>query len=152
MLQTGFPVGVRMGVSEVVMMTMFFFCKDAAADHWLTVYCICASLIQSNRVEGSEHTDIWYDRNIIFSMAVAVWGNIDYQTDVEIRFIFDDCIGVFSDLAVENIICFAGSSFYSIFWTCTNAAAAANAFVVVNKCTFLCILRSARLPGLFSPV
>lgn len=61
------------------------------------------------------------------------------QTDVEIRFIFDDCIGVFSDLAVENIICFAGSSFYSIFWTCTNAAAAANAFVVVNKCTFLCV-------------
>lgn len=65
MLQTGFPVGVRMGVGEVVMMTMFFFCKDTAADHWLTVYCICTSLIQSNRVEGSEHTDIWYDRNII---------------------------------------------------------------------------------------
>ena len=112
MFQTGFQL-VSGWVSVKWSHDNVLFCKDAAADHWLTVYCICASLIQSNRSKEaniphlvrSEYHFTWQSQYGETSIT---------KTDVEIRFIFDDCIGVFSDLAVENIICFAGSTASSL--------------------------------------
>ena len=150
-LQTAFPVGVRVGVGEVVVMTMLALCQNAAADDRLTVDGIRTGLVECNRVEGGEHTDIGHDWNVVLWVAVAVRRNIDDQADVEVRLVLDDRIGVFGNLAVEDVVCLADAGFDRILRTSADAASTAHALVVVDVGAFAGILCSARLPGLFSP-
>ncbi len=65
---------------------------------------ICARLVECNRVERCEHTDIGYDRHIIFCMAIAVGRNVQNQRDMEARTAINDRFGVLGNLAVEHDI------------------------------------------------
>ena len=142
--QTTFPVGVGMGIGEVVVVAMFFFRQNAAFDDRLTVDRIGTCLVECYRVKRGKHTNIRNDWNIVFGMAVAVRRNVDDQADVEVRATVDDSVGVFGNFVVKDVIGFIGAGFDRIFRAGTDAASTAYTFVVVDE--------GARLPGRFSPV
>ena len=79
MLYAGFPVGIRMQVTEVVVMDMFFVGQLAVFKDRLRVARVCTSHIQRDRIERSEHTHVRDDRHIVFAAAVTQRRNITYQ-------------------------------------------------------------------------
>lgn len=96
---------------------------------------IGTGLIESNWVKGSEHADVWQDRRIVFSMAVAIRRNVHDQIDVEARAILADSLGVFGHLAVQFFIGIPFDGFNGVEGTGADAAAAA--FAQVFLCTGL---------------
>ena len=145
--QAAFPVGVWMRVSEMVVVAVFLFGEDAAADHRLTVDCICAGLIQSDRVKGSEHADVGDNRDIVFRVAVAIRGDVDHQTDVEIGTSVNDCVGVLGDFVVEDGVGLVLTSFHCILRAGADAASAADALVVVDDGTLLGVFALSAAAG-----
>ena len=131
--QTTFPVGVGMGIGEVVVVAMFFFRQNAAFDDRLTVDRIGTCLVECYRVKRGKHTNIRNDWNIVFGMAVAVRRNVDDQADVEVRATVDDSVGVFGNFVVKDVIGFIGAGFDRIFRAGTDAASTAYTFVVVDE-------------------
>ena len=125
----------------MVMAFMVCFCKKRIGIDRLCIDCICAGNVKSNRIKGSEESDIRYDSSIVFCMAVTVRRNIDHKTDMKIRASVDNCLGIFGNFAVEYIIGLIRCGKYGIFWTDTDASAAAYAFVMVNGSFFVCEIR-----------
>ena len=76
---------------------MIHFPQKTALDDRLSIDCICAGNIKSNRVKGSEESDIRYDSSIVFCMAVTVRRNIDHKTDMKIRASVDNYLGIFGN-------------------------------------------------------
>ena len=131
--QTTFPVGVGMGIGEVVVVAMFFFRQNTAFDDRLTVDRIGTCLVECYRVKRGKHTNVRNDWNIVFGMAVAVRRNVDDQADVEVRATVDDGVGVFGNFVVKDVIGFIGAGFDRIFRAGTDAASTAYTFVVVDE-------------------
>ena len=85
---------------------MIGFCQKASRNDRLSIDCIRTGHIQCNRVKGCKESHIRNNGSVIFSMAVTVRGNVDDQRNMEIRTSVDDSLGVFGDLAVQDIIGF----------------------------------------------
>ena len=94
------PVCGRPDVCEMIVVRMFTFIQHASGQNGLAVCSIRAGHIQGHRIKVSEHSHNRTDGGIIFPMAVAVRGNVNDQTDVEIGPSADDCFGIFGNLAV----------------------------------------------------
>ena len=59
-------------------------------------------LIQSNRVEGGEHTHVGHDGHIVFAVAVTVGRHIHHQRHMEAGTAVHHRLGVLGDLAIQN--------------------------------------------------
>ena len=130
MLDTGMPIGIRCGINEMIMMHMRHTIQLASVDNRLLIYSIRACHIQGNGIEGSKHSHIGYNGNIIFRMAVTVRGNIHHQADMEMRTAGNHRLAVFGNFAVQDIIAFIPGSAYRIFGTHTDTTSAAHTFLV----------------------
>ena len=75
--------------------------KKASRKRILCIACVHAGLIQRNRVEACEHSDIRKDRHIVFTVAVAVRGNVDHQIDMEIRAPIQNRLGILGDFHIK---------------------------------------------------
>ena len=102
MVKLKFPVRFGRDILEMVVVMIAVFRKDAVRKRFLAVHRIRTRLIQSNRVERSEHSDIRDNRSIIFRVAVTVWGDIHHKTDMELRTAVDNRERVFRHLLVEQ--------------------------------------------------
>ena len=98
----------------------------------LTVYRVGTGHIQGHRVKGGEHAHIGDDVGVIFPVAVTVGGHVHHQVDVEAGASVYHRLGVFCDLAVENVIALIAGGKDGILGTHTDAAAAAHALVAVS--------------------
>lgn len=116
----------------MIMMHMRHTIQLASVDNRLLIYSIRACHIQSNGIEGSKHSHIGYNGNIIFRMAVTVRGNIHHQADMEMRTAGNHSLAVFGNFAVQDIIAFIPGSAYRIFGTHTDTTSAAHTFLVIN--------------------
>src|SRR5699024_2580794 len=101
------------------------------------VYCVSTGYIQSYRIEGGKHSHIWNYGGIVFSVTVTVRRNINDQANMEIRAALDNGFCIFCDFAVQDIIRFIRCRQHGIFWTDTNASAAAYTFVMIDKSLFV---------------
>ena len=102
MVKLKLPVCFGRNILEVVVVMIAMFRKDAVCKRFLAVHRIRTRLIQSNRVERSEHSDIRDNRSIIFRVAVAVRRDIHHKTDVELRTSMNNRERVFRHLLVKQ--------------------------------------------------
>ena len=102
MVKLKLPVCFGRNIHEVVVVMIAMFRKDAVCKRFLAVHRIRTRLIQSNRVERSEHSDIRDNRSIIFRVAVTVRGDIHHKTDMELRTAVDNRERVFRHLLVKQ--------------------------------------------------
>jgi len=72
MFNGGFPVGVGMGIFEMIVMMAAMLFQNAPCHDRLAVYGISTGHIQGYRVKGGKHTHIRNDRDIVLRMTVAV--------------------------------------------------------------------------------
>ena len=105
MFQAASPLRLWSRVAEVIVVVYeTFFCHvlcKLASWHWGGFEAgVYAGLIQCQRVEGGEHSNIWKDRNVIFSMSVAVRGFIYYQGNMEVWTAVYNRFGILSHTAV----------------------------------------------------
>ena len=104
--ETIFPSGFRGCVDEMIVVVteailMHTVIKKASRKRILCIACVHAGLIQRNRVEACEHSDIRKDRHIVFTVAVAVRGNVDHQIDMEIRAPIQNRLGILGDFHIK---------------------------------------------------
>ena len=101
-LQTAVPVRIRVDALEVVMLVDMARLPigGRATQGRLGVDGVHTGHIQGHRVEGGEHSNIWKDRNVIFTMAVAVRGYIYYQGNMEVWTAVYNGFGILSHTAV----------------------------------------------------
>lgn len=141
-LERGLPIGVRMDGMEVVVrvmdvVTLVFVTQQACRIDRCGVDRIRTCLIERDRVKGCKHADIRHDSHVVFRVAVAVGRHIDNQRNVEARTAVHDCFGVFRDFAVENDVGFIISASNRVGRAYADAAAAADALIVVDMCFFV---------------
>lgn len=60
------------------------FCKLAARHRSSGQTGVHTGLIECQRIERSKHTKIWKDRYVIFTVAVAVRGDVNDQGNMEV--------------------------------------------------------------------
>src|SRR5699024_11685906 len=84
-------------------------------------------------IKGSEHTHIRNDGNIVFRVAVAVRGYVDDQADVEIRPPGNHRLAVLRNFAVQNIVALVAGRADRVHGADSDTAAAAHAFVMVDR-------------------
>ena len=106
MFQAGLVFGLRVVVAEVVVKvhearSVDMVAELAVLERSLLQAEVHAGLVQGKRVEGTEHSDIRYDRGVVFLMAVAVRRDIDYEGYVELRASVNHGLGIFGHLAVQ---------------------------------------------------
>lgn len=111
---------------------------------------IHARLIQRQRIEGREHTDIRQNRRIVFGVAVAVWGHVHNQRNVEIRAAIDDSLGVFSHAGIEQLVGVAVVKADRVKVARAQAAAAADALVVIDVHLALLVVEHQTAVGAFA--
>ena len=128
------PVGLRMGIGKMIVMDMGLFAEDAASNHRLGINSIGAGHIQRNRIEGCKHTHIGHNGHIIFSMAVAIGGNVHNKADMEMGTVLQNSQRVLSDLAVEDVIRLVMGRLDRIHGADADTAATAYTLIVVNGC------------------
>ena len=138
MVQSGFPLRIRVVHMEVLMIRVFMpegfhmFVQPASRGNWHLVAQVNTGLVQSNRIKGRKHTDIRYDRNIVFRVAVAVRRDITDQRNMECRPPLYNRIGIFCNLLRQDSRRVADAGFNCVFGTDRQTAAAADAFIVVD--------------------
>lgn len=96
------------------------------------VYGIDTGLVKRNRVKRREHPDILNDRRVVFRMAVTVGRNIHDNVDMEVRTALADSLGIFGNLADEILFGGVVCRLDRIKPAQTDAAAAADTFVMVD--------------------
>ena len=97
----------------------------AVADRFRRETQIRACLIECDRIEGGEHTDVRKNRSVIFRVTVAVRRDVRDQADVEAGSAVTDCLGVFGDPPVQELVRIPAVVFDRVEGTCTDAASAA---------------------------
>ena len=88
MIQSCFPLHIRIGIHKVVVVAMPFrfrkvVAKLAVADWFCSKTCIYAGLIKSDGIEACEYSDIRKNRSVIFAVAVTVRADVLNQSDME---------------------------------------------------------------------
>lgn len=103
---------------------------------WDDRHCVAgvgAGLIEGHRVGGSKHPHVGNYRQIVFSVAVAVGGNVDHQTDVQLGPPVKHRLGVLghplAKLGGRGVIARRNS----VMSTDPDAAAAADASALVDR-------------------
>ena len=81
-LTDGVDVIMVMVIVEIRISKMF--CKLAARHRSSGQTGVHTGLIECQRIERSKHTKIWKDRYVIFTVAVAVRGDVNDQGNMEV--------------------------------------------------------------------
>lgn len=76
------------------------FCKLAARYRSSGQTGVHTGLIECQRIERSKHTKIWKDRYVIFTVAVAVRGDVNNQGNMEVWTSIHNSFCVFCHTAV----------------------------------------------------
>ena len=89
MCQAAFPFRFWCGICEMVMVIVKIriskmFCTLAARHRSSGQTGVHTGLIECQRIERSKHTKIWKDRYVIFTVAVAVRGDVNDQGNMEV--------------------------------------------------------------------
>ena len=132
MLQANFPVGVGVVVHQMVVMTALLLAKLGGGDDGHAIHSIHTRLIECHRIEGGKETYIRDYGQVVFTVAVAVGGDLNDQIDVEVRPSLADGQSILAYLAVEFVVGTAVIIADGIGWADFDAAPASHALVVVN--------------------
>ena len=111
----------------------------AVADGLCFLAEIHAGLVQGNRIERGQHTDVRKNRRIIFRMAVAVGGNIRDQADMETGSSVADSLAVFCYFFSQNGICVLRIILNGVKGAGPDTSATALAEIMINI-GFSCII------------
>ena len=149
MLERLFPGNIRIAVLEDITLikevrVRQMFTELAVRERSRFFAQIHAGLIESYRIEGGEHSDVRKDRGIIFTVAVAVRGDVRDETDVEGRSSAHDGSGIFGHLAAEDLESVAVAVFNGVERAGTDAAPAALADLRVDMSFFILIADGVR--------
>ena len=101
MLNLSAPCGMGEVDGQVVQVGAVSLAGLGIGDSGLGVGSLGTGQIQSNGIEGSEHTDIGDDGDVVLSVAVAVGADIADQADVEVGTAVHNCLGVLGNLVVQ---------------------------------------------------
>lgn len=99
----GPPIRRRMHVVEVIA-GMRFSVEYAARHDGLRVNSVGASDVESDGIEGREHSHVRYDGDVVFAMTIAERRYVSHEGDVESGSILNDGEGVFAYLLIEDLI------------------------------------------------
>ena len=147
MIQSCFPLYIRIGIHKVVVVAMPFrfrkvVTKLTVAD-WLSCKtCVYTSLVKGNGVKACEHSDIRKDRSVVFTVAVTVRADVLNQGNMEAWTSVTDCLCILCHLAAKKLIGIAVWIVDSIKAAGTDAAAAALTFIIIDNSFFLRICNS----------
>ena len=88
----------------VVVVYEAFLCHvlcQLASRHWGSFKTgIYAGLVQCQWIKGSEHSNIWKDWHVVFTVAVTVRTDILHKGNMEARAVITDSLRVLCHLAV----------------------------------------------------
>ena len=136
--QAGLPLGIGVGVGKVVAVVaeagdLQVACQHTAGERRRFEAGIDARLVERERIERTEHSDVRQDRAIVLAVAVAVGGHVHDQRDVEIRASVHDRLGVFRHATAEHLHRVAPAEADRVEIAGAEAAAAADAMVVIDR-------------------
>ena len=137
MFEARFPFAFRCGVLEMVVMVveiraMHAVIQLASRHRSGRKTSIYASLVECQRVLGDKHTDVREDRRVVFRMAIAIRGDVQYQRDMEMRASVYHRLGIFRHLVVEELGCMIVGRVDGIEITCRDASSASQAIFGIH--------------------
>ena len=130
------------GVEAVAVMLVLQIGDGAVWKNRLTVDRLGAGQIQRDGVGGCEHADVRDNGDVVFRVAVAVRRDVADDVDAVAGTTVQHGLGVFGDLAVEEPDAGLESRMDGVLGTDRDAAAAADAVVLVNPALFVFDLRA----------
>ena len=83
---------------------MIGFRQESIGDHRLCVYSVSACDIKGYRIKGGKEAYVWDDSGVVFCVTVAIRRNINNKIDIKCRTAVYNCLGIFCDLAVQDIV------------------------------------------------
>ena len=100
------PVGVGMNQVEFVASAevfVFVFVAQhvVAMQYGCLVYQISASLVQSHRIGGGQDAKVGDDGGVIMIPAITLGRYVHHKAYVEVRFVFQDGLGIFGYLVIH---------------------------------------------------
>ena len=108
------------------------FVQQASGHHGHAVARVRARYVQRHRVKAGEHPHVRNDSRVILTVAVAVRRNLVDDIDMESRAAVHHSLGVLGHLAVQLVVGGIVAVIYGVKIACTDAAAAAHTFAVVD--------------------
>ena len=138
----------------IMVITKALFCHGirqlAVRQRCLLQAGIHTGLIQRQRIEGGEHTDIGQDGYIILPVAVTVRRHIHHQRNMEIGSAVHDRLRILCHTAVEILCCRITTAMDCVEVTGTDTASTAQAFVMINMHLMGSLVVYQSLIGTFS--
>lgn len=136
MLKAGLVFGIGVVVLEMVVEVMIATLKIVAelavGQRLIAQAGINTGLIHRQRIEGSEHTHVGKDGCVVLAVAVAVGGDVADEGDVEIGSAVNNSLGVLGNTAAQLGRGIVVSELDGVKVAGTDAAAAANAIVLID--------------------
>lgn len=141
MLNLAAPVGGRVEAGEVVLAGGFWLLvEEGAGEDRHGEGSVDAGLVDGDRIAAREHADIGDDGHVVLGMTVTVGRDGVQQSDVEVGAVFDDRIGILTDLVVQEVVAVGAGGADGVNRADTDTAATADAAVVIDA-GFACMKR-----------